>query len=151
LLDLIASHESGGGRGLEQLCRIGSGVRNDVDAHRSRVEHSFAPRASGPLAGRASKSSFDDGRRGFRPADRTVTAVRSPRRSLAPSLRQAVFPPMISAVRAASLASASLSVLAFSAPVLAEAPIDTGPTQVSEIVVTAERREIGRASCRERA
>lgn len=53
LLDLIASHESGGGRGLEQLCRIGGGVRNDVDAHRSRVEHSFAPRASGPLAGRA--------------------------------------------------------------------------------------------------
>ncbi len=45
------------------------------------------------------------------------------------------------AVRAASLASASLSVLAFAAPVLAEAPIDTGPTQVSEIVVTAERRE----------
>ncbi len=53
LLDLIASHESGGGWGLEQLCRIGGGVRNDVAPHRSRVEHSFAPRASGPLAGRA--------------------------------------------------------------------------------------------------
>ena len=53
LLDLIASHEAGGGRGLEQLCRIGGGVRNDVAPHRSRVEHSFAPRASGPLAGRA--------------------------------------------------------------------------------------------------
>ena len=48
---------------------------------------------------------------------------------------------MISAVRAASLASASLSVLAFAAPVMAEAAIDEGPTQVSEIVVTAERRE----------
>src|SRR5690606_32836461 len=48
---------------------------------------------------------------------------------------------MISAVRAASLASASLSVLAFASPVLADAPADAGPTQVSEIVVTAERRE----------
>lgn len=53
LLDLITSHQSGGGRGLEQLCRVGGAVRNDVDFHRSRVEHSFAPRASGPLAGRA--------------------------------------------------------------------------------------------------
>ncbi|MBN9480128.1 MAG: hypothetical protein J0I52_07825 [Bordetella sp.] len=53
LLDLIVSHEAGGGRGLEQLCRVGGAVRNDVDPHRSRVEHSFAPRASGPLAGRA--------------------------------------------------------------------------------------------------
>ncbi|HBY42222.1 MAG TPA: hypothetical protein DEH03_00795 [Brevundimonas sp.] len=53
LLDLIVSHEAGGGRGLEQLCRVGGAVRNDVTPHRSRVEHSFAPRASGPLAGRA--------------------------------------------------------------------------------------------------
>lgn len=53
LLDLIVSHQAGGGRGLEALCRVGGAVRNDVDAHRSRVEHSFAPRASGPLAGRA--------------------------------------------------------------------------------------------------
>lgn len=53
LLDLIVSHEAGGGRGLEQLCRVGGAVRNDVAPHRSRVEHSFAPRASGPLAGRA--------------------------------------------------------------------------------------------------
>ncbi|WP_433948370.1 hypothetical protein [Brevundimonas diminuta] len=34
-----------------------------------------------------------------------------------------------------------MSVLAFAAPVMAEAAIDEGPTQVSEIVVTAERRE----------
>lgn len=53
---------------------------------------------------------------------------------------------MFFAFRAASLASASLSVLAFAAPALAdvgvaEAPAEAGPTQVSEIVVTAERRE----------
>lgn len=53
LLDLIVSHEAGGGRGLEQLCRVGGAGRNDVDLHRSRVEHSFAPQASGPLVGRA--------------------------------------------------------------------------------------------------
>lgn len=53
LLDLIISHEAGDDRGPEVLCRIGGGVRNDVDAHRSRIEQSFAPRASGPLAGRA--------------------------------------------------------------------------------------------------
>lgn len=50
---------------------------------------------------------------------------------------------MFFAFRAASLASASLSVLAFAAPALAEAAAlaEAGPTQVSEIVVTAERRE----------
>ncbi len=53
LLDLIVSYQAGGGRGLEALCRVGGAIRNDVDAHRSRIEHSFAPRASGPLAGRA--------------------------------------------------------------------------------------------------
>lgn len=53
LLELIVSHEGDEGRGLEPLCRIGGGVRNDIAPHRSRIEHSFAPRASGPLAGRA--------------------------------------------------------------------------------------------------
>lgn len=53
LLELIVSHEAGGGRGLEQLCRVGGAVRNDIDPHRSRIENSFAPQASGPLAGRA--------------------------------------------------------------------------------------------------
>ena len=53
---------------------------------------------------------------------------------------------MFLAFRAASLASASLSVLAFAAPALAEtglaeATAEAGPTQVSAIVVTAERRE----------
>lgn len=53
LLDLIVSHDAGGGRGLEPLCRLGGAVRNYVDLHRSRVEHSFAPQASGLLVGRA--------------------------------------------------------------------------------------------------
>lgn len=53
LLDLIATHEAGAAGDLGDLCRVGGAVRNDVDRHRSRVEVSFAPRASGPLAGRA--------------------------------------------------------------------------------------------------
>jgi hypothetical protein len=53
LLELIVSHEAGGGRGLEQLCRVGGAGRNDIDPHRSRIENSFAPQASGPLVGRA--------------------------------------------------------------------------------------------------
>ena len=53
LLDLISAHESGAASDLGGLCRVGGAVRNDIDPHRSRVEVSFAPQASGPLAGRA--------------------------------------------------------------------------------------------------
>ena len=53
LLDLIAAHEAGAAGDLGGLCRVGGAVRNDVDPHRSRVEVSFAPCASGPMAGRA--------------------------------------------------------------------------------------------------
>ncbi len=53
LLELIATHEAGAASDLGGLCRVGGAVRNDVDPHRSRVEVSFAPQASGPLAGRA--------------------------------------------------------------------------------------------------
>ena len=53
LLDLIAAHEAGAASDLGGLCRVGGAVRNDVDPHRSRVEVSFAPCASGPMAGRA--------------------------------------------------------------------------------------------------
>ncbi|MNH67984.1 hypothetical protein D3C73_200520 [compost metagenome] len=53
LLDLIAAHEAGAGGDLTGLCRVGGAVRNDVSRHRSRVDVSFAPCASGPMAGRA--------------------------------------------------------------------------------------------------
>lgn len=53
LLDLVAAHEAGAASDLGGLCRVGGAVRNDVHPHRSRVEVSFAPQASGPLAGRA--------------------------------------------------------------------------------------------------
>lgn len=53
LLDLVAAHEAGAASDLGDLCRVGGAVRNDVHPHRSRVEVSFAPQASGPLAGRA--------------------------------------------------------------------------------------------------
>lgn len=53
LLDLIAVHETGTSDDLGGLCRVGGSVRNDIGRHGSRVEVSFAPQASGPLAGRA--------------------------------------------------------------------------------------------------
>jgi hypothetical protein len=53
LLDLIAAHETGTADDLTGLCRVGGAVRNDLIGHRSRVDVSFAPRASGPIAGRA--------------------------------------------------------------------------------------------------
>lgn len=53
LLDLIAAHEAGLDGDLTGLCRVGGAVRNDVSRHRSRVDVSFAPCASGPMAGRA--------------------------------------------------------------------------------------------------
>lgn len=53
LLDLIAAHEAGSGGDLDSLCRVGGAVRNDIGRNGSRVEISFAPQASGPLAGRA--------------------------------------------------------------------------------------------------
>lgn len=48
---------------------------------------------------------------------------------------------MISPVRAAYLASVALPLLVFAAPVWAEDVATEGPNQVSEIVVTAQRRE----------
>ena len=53
LLDLIAAHESGAAGDLGGLCRVGGAVRNHIGRNGSRVEVSFAPQASGPLAGRA--------------------------------------------------------------------------------------------------
>lgn len=53
LLDLIAAHEAGADGDLTGLCRVGGAVRNDLSSHRSRVDVSFAPCASGPMAGRA--------------------------------------------------------------------------------------------------
>ncbi|MGO4409703.1 MULTISPECIES: hypothetical protein [unclassified Brevundimonas] len=53
LLELIAAHEMGAAGDLGVLCKVGGAVRNDIDRHRSRVELSFAPCASGPMAGRA--------------------------------------------------------------------------------------------------
>lgn len=53
LLDLITAHEAGVEPDLESLCRVGGAVRNDLGRGDSRVEVSFDPRASGPLAGRA--------------------------------------------------------------------------------------------------
>ncbi len=53
LLELIAAHEAGAAGDLGGLCRVGGAVRNDIGRHGSRVEVSFAPQASGPLAGRA--------------------------------------------------------------------------------------------------
>ncbi|MNL28073.1 hypothetical protein D3C87_1497030 [compost metagenome] len=53
LLDLIAAHEAGVDGDLTGLCRVGGAVRNDLSCHRSRVDVSFAPCASGPMAGRA--------------------------------------------------------------------------------------------------
>ena len=41
------------GGDLDSLCRVGGAVRNDIGRNGSRVEISFAPQASGPLAGRA--------------------------------------------------------------------------------------------------
>jgi len=38
---------------LAALCGIGGAVRNDLGRHQSRVDVSFAPCASGPMAGRA--------------------------------------------------------------------------------------------------
>ncbi|MGH7025864.1 hypothetical protein [Brevundimonas sp.] len=53
LLDLIAAHEAGAAGDLGGLCRVTGAVRNDIGRDGSRVEVSFAPQASGPLAGRA--------------------------------------------------------------------------------------------------
>ncbi len=53
LLDLIAAFDAGDGRDLDGLCQVGGAVRNDLSGHRSRVDVSFAPCASGPMAGRA--------------------------------------------------------------------------------------------------
>lgn len=53
LLELITAHEAGAHGDLAGLCQVGGAVRNDVSHHRSRVDVSFAPRASGPRAGRA--------------------------------------------------------------------------------------------------
>lgn len=53
LLDLIAAHEAGLDGDLTGLCRVGGAVRNDLSRHRSRVDVSFDPCASGPVAGRA--------------------------------------------------------------------------------------------------
>ncbi len=53
LLDLISVVESPARSDLESLCRVGGAVRNDIGRNGSRVEISFAPRASGPLVGRA--------------------------------------------------------------------------------------------------
>lgn len=53
LLDLITVHEAGVDGDLAALCRVGGAVRNDLSRHRSRVDVSFAPCASGPVAGRA--------------------------------------------------------------------------------------------------
>lgn len=53
LLDLIAAHEAGAAGDLGGLCQVGGAVRNDIGRNGSRVEVSFAPQASGPLAGRA--------------------------------------------------------------------------------------------------
>ena len=53
LLDLISAHEAGADGDLTSLCRVGGAVRNDLNGHRSRVDVSFAPCASGPMAGRA--------------------------------------------------------------------------------------------------
>jgi len=53
LLDLIAAHEAGADGDLTGLCTVGGAVRNDLSGHRSRVDVSFAPCASGPMAGRA--------------------------------------------------------------------------------------------------
>ncbi|MFK0298346.1 hypothetical protein ACIQTU_03910 [Brevundimonas sp. NPDC090276] len=53
LLDVIATFETGGGQDLDSLCQVGGAVRNDLNGHRSRVDVSFAPCASGPMAGRA--------------------------------------------------------------------------------------------------
>ena len=53
LLELIAAFDAGDGRDLDSLCQVGGAVRNDLIGHRSRVDVSFAPCASGPMAGRA--------------------------------------------------------------------------------------------------
>ena len=53
LLDLITAFDTGDGRDLDSLCKVGGAVRNDLSGHRSRVDVSFAPCASGPMAGRA--------------------------------------------------------------------------------------------------
>lgn len=53
LLDLITAHEAGVDGDLTALCRVSGAVRNDLNCHRSRVDVSFAPCASGPMAGRA--------------------------------------------------------------------------------------------------
>ena len=53
LLELIATHKAGAVDDLGGLCRVGGAVRNDIGRNGSRVEVSFAPQASGPLAGRA--------------------------------------------------------------------------------------------------
>lgn len=53
LLDLISMAESPARADLEALCRVGGAVRNDIGRNGSRIEISFAPRASGPFAGRA--------------------------------------------------------------------------------------------------
>ena len=53
LLDLITAHEAGVDGDPAALCGIGGAVRNDLGRHQSRVDVSFAPCASGPMAGRA--------------------------------------------------------------------------------------------------
>lgn len=53
LLELISVHEAGSHGDMSALCQVGGAVRNDLQHQRSRVDVSFAPRASGPLAGRA--------------------------------------------------------------------------------------------------
>lgn len=53
LLELISVHEAGAQGDMTALCQVGGAVRNDLQHQRSRVDVSFAPCASGPLAGRA--------------------------------------------------------------------------------------------------
>lgn len=53
LLELIVISQQDCALDLNDLCRLGGAVRNDLGRYDSRVEHSFAPQASGPMAGRA--------------------------------------------------------------------------------------------------
>lgn len=53
LLDLMGRADSPSPFGYESLCSLQGVGRNDVGRRDSRVEVSFAPRACGPIVGRA--------------------------------------------------------------------------------------------------
>ena len=53
LLDLIGLVDTQASADVGSLCRLAGVGRNDVGRTQSRVEHSFAPRATGPIVGRA--------------------------------------------------------------------------------------------------